>query len=191
MEMILIGIGGFALLLLSDISGIKGKSFLKSVLAFFGAMTIIVVSIIVIVNSEVYSIGLFLKAVVGIITAGFLLLLIYSTFVEVTINNGDSQLIKTGTYSLTRHPGVIWFLLYYVFGSVFFGSIEILIAGLVWSFVNVIYVIIQDKYIFPKLFSEYEKYRKETPMLFPTIKSIKKFSKHLTGGKNERFTSDV
>ena len=92
------------------------------------------------------------------------------TYVE--SGTGD-QLIKTGFFALARHPGVIFFIFLTVGLTLVSDSLLMLIAVPVFGALDVILVIIQDKYFFPKMFAGYSEYRKETPSILPTINSIK------------------
>ena len=94
------------------------------------------------------------------------------TYVEAGV--GD-KLVKTGLYALVRHPGV------YPVASFFFSlvliskSSSMLIAAPIFVFLNTVFVIIEDKYFFVKMFDGYDRYQKETPMLVPNRRSIKVF----------------
>lgn len=192
MGLIIVGIMGFVLLFGADLCSLHKKSMAGNVLAFFGVLFVFASSINIILNGETYNIPMFVRVLSGIVAVAFLILLIYSVLIEVNKKRSEKEkLLTTGTYALSRHPGVIWFLFYYIFGSVLFANTEILVAGIIWSITNIIYVLLQEKLVFNKLFENYDKYRKTTPMLFPTIKSIKRFMTTKSGGRNERFTSDV
>lgn len=111
----------------------------------------------------------------------FLLCLFYSLFLELPFSKtyGGKEfhtgLVNTGTYSLCRHPGVLWFFLMYFFYGLYLGSAILLLACFIWTCLDVIYVILQEKYFFVKNFSDYGEYQKSTPMLIPNIESIKNF----------------
>jgi protein-S-isoprenylcysteine O-methyltransferase Ste14 len=112
-------------------------------------------------------------------------LLVYSLFVELPFRDtyamdgvGD-KLIKTGTWALVRHPGVLWFALFVVALVVISRSKLFLIAGPMWFLLDVLHVWIQDRFYFTKMFPGYEQYKRETPMLIPTRKSIIKCIKTL------------
>ena len=192
MLFILIGAIGFIMLLGSDIAGIKKYNFASKLLAFFGTLMIFNASIIILIIGETYHLDLGLRIIFGALGLMFLFFLIYSVVIEVRVsNNGTKGLVTSGTYALSRHPGVLWLFFYYLFGSMFFANIDILIAGMVWSFINVIYVMIQEKVVFTKIFADYENYKKSTPMLLPTLKSIKKCLGTLYGGENEKLTRNA
>ena len=124
-----------------------------------------------------------LRITSGFLTSIFFALLVYSVLIEVNLNKKKAdKLITSGTYALTRHPGVLWLLFYYIFGALLFANIELLIAGIVWSIANIFYVYLQEKLVFHKIFNNYDLYAITTPMLLPNIKSAKKCIKTLTGG---------
>lgn len=107
-----------------------------------------------------------------------LFLLIYSLFIDLPprktyVEPGvGEELVKTGTYALVRHPGVLWYLLFLISLLLISGAKLMLIAAPVWFFMDVLYVTVQDKFLFGKMFHGYEDYRQETPMLVPSRKSI-------------------
>lgn len=189
--MVILGVIGFGILFLSDLSGLHKKSTLQKLFAITGTLIIFSSSIHILYYTSRFTSNIPVLILSGTLTITFLILLIYSVVYEVGVKNKEGKLVTTGTYAICRHPGVIWFLLYYVFGSIVFGSTEILVAGIIWSVANIIYVILQEKLVFNKIFDGYENYVKITPMLLPNRNSIKRFNNTLNGGHNERFTSDV
>jgi len=189
MLFILSGAIGFLFMLGSDLVGIKKNNVAQSLLAFFGTIIIVSSSVGILLVGNTYQLDVGLRVLFGAIGLVFLFFLIYSVLIEVKKNKAESnQLVTSGTYALSRHPGVLWLFFYYVFGSLSFANTDILIAGIVWSLINVIYVIVQEKVIFTRIFSNYEIYKKETPMLLPTRSSIKKCLVTLDGGRNEKLT---
>lgn len=108
----------------------------------------------------------------------FACLLVYSLVIELptrrtySASGVSGRLIKTGTYALTRHPGAIW----YVFGmiSLLLATRSVALLALVpfWSILEIVHVIVQDRLFFVKMFPEYVQYQRETPMLFPTCRSL-------------------
>jgi protein-S-isoprenylcysteine O-methyltransferase Ste14 len=51
----------------------------------------------------------------------------------------------------------------------------LLIAAPIFVGMDIVLVIIQDKFIFDRMFEGYENYRRETPMLLPNKKSFNAF----------------
>lgn len=192
MLFILSGAVGFLLMLGSDLVGIKKYNVAQSLLAFLGTLIIVSSSVLILLKGQTYQMDFGLRILFGAIGLIFLFFLVYSVLIEVKKNRTkNNPLVTSGTYALSRHPGVLWLFFYYVFGSLFFANIDILIAGIVWSLINVIYVVIQEKVIFPRIFSDYENYKEVTPMLLPTVSSIKKCLGTLDGGENEKLTRNA
>ncbi len=125
-----------------------------------------------------------------------LFLLVYSLFLEIPFwqtyaaDGVGDRLVKTGTYALVRHPGVLWLALFLASLILVSGSRLLLIAAPVWLLMDVLYVWIQERFYFDKMFPGYEQYERETPMLIPTAESIAKcirtFGVGVKGGKGGR-----
>jgi protein-S-isoprenylcysteine O-methyltransferase Ste14 len=105
-------------------------------------------------------------------------LLAYSLFLEIPFRQtyaadgvGD-RLVKTGTYALVRHPGVLWLALFLVSLILVSRSRLLLVATPLWLFMDVAYVWVQERFFFGRIFPGYQQYKKETPMLIPTPASI-------------------
>ncbi|MFC2010185.1 GH3 auxin-responsive promoter family protein [Chloroflexota bacterium] len=110
-----------------------------------------------------------------------LFLLLYSLFINLpfrktyfTTGVGD-ELIKTGMYTLTRHPGVICFTLLMVSLILVSRSSLMLVAATVFILMDITLVILQDRVFFIRMFPGYVEYRRETPMLVPNRQSINAF----------------
>jgi len=106
------------------------------------------------------------------------LLLIYSLFIEIPFRQtyaeggvGD-RLVTTGTYALSRHPGVLWLGLLLIALILVSHVRLLLIAAPVWFLMDLFYVWVQDVHYFPRMFPKYRQYQQETPMVVPTGKSI-------------------
>ena len=119
-----------------------------------------------------------LSAAGWLLAALFAFLLVYSLFLEIPFgptyaaDGAGDELVKTGTYALVRHPGVLWLtglLLALVLAS---RSRLLLLAVPVWVLLDVLYVWVQERFFFGRQFAGYEQYREETPMLIPTATSI-------------------
>jgi protein-S-isoprenylcysteine O-methyltransferase Ste14 len=109
----------------------------------------------------------------------FFLLLVYSVFVEIPLTGTHARkgapaaVVTRGTYALCRHPGVLWlagFLGGMLLGT---GSRPLLIAIPLWIGLDAVYVVLQEKLFFGRMFgAEYASYQRSVPMLFPTSQSI-------------------
>jgi protein-S-isoprenylcysteine O-methyltransferase Ste14 len=119
-------------------------------------------------------------------------LLIYSIFIEIPLkstylDSHESQvLINTGTYALSRHPGVLWFAGFILGLYLIRPSAITVLAGGIWLLSDVFLVAVEDQYFFPRMIPGYTSYKATTPFLWPTRESfsrfISSFSAH--GGSN-------
>jgi protein-S-isoprenylcysteine O-methyltransferase Ste14 len=94
--------------------------------------------------------------------------------------------VTTGTYALVRHPGVLWFSTLLV-GLVLLSHARLLlIATPLWIAADVIYVLIQDRFFFPRTLAGYRAYQRRTPFLIPTRVSFRRCLQtwHATGQFN-------
>ena len=102
-----------------------------------------------------------------------LLLLVYSLFFALPFQQtyleeaAERRAYDRGVYALCRHPGVLWFILFYLCCWLARGSDALFWAWVLFSLLNVGYIVLQDLYIFPRTFGNYGEYRKTTPFLIP------------------------
>lgn len=106
-------------------------------------------------------------------------LLIYSLFFAIpftkTYIDSDvkqKKVCRDGMYALCRHPGVLWFIGVYLFLWLSLGGELLFAQFVIYSALNVLYIIIQDNWSFLKCFDDYAEYKKETPFLIPNRKSM-------------------
>jgi len=110
-----------------------------------------------------------------IVMLASLTLLIYSLFVETAAGAPDSAgnirtAVTDGTYSLSRHPGFLWFLCLQISINWLCGRVEVIIIGVTLSIMDYVLIVLEDIWIFPRLFSNYEEYKKSVPMIIPGLK---------------------
>jgi protein-S-isoprenylcysteine O-methyltransferase Ste14 len=120
--------------------------------------------------------GLFLTSVFLLVHSLFVNLPFRKTYVTTGVGG---ELITTGVYALVRHPGVLWFTLVMLSLILVSRSSLLLIAAPVWILLNVLLVVIEDKFIFGKMFSGYGHYRQKTPMILPNKRSVGAFLRFL------------
>ncbi len=110
----------------------------------------------------------------------FLFLLVYTLFFAIPF--GDTYIkteaapktCTTGFYALSRHPGVLWFIGFYFSLWLALPGSLLLSAGILFSLLNLIYIILQDRWIFMRTFPDYGEYKKTTPFLIPNGRSLKR-----------------
>lgn len=75
-------------------------------------------------------------------------------------------------YALCRHPGVLWYCCMYLALWAAAPSTAGAIQCFALCLGNILYMFLQDIWTFPAVFSDYNDYKNETPLFFPTRKSI-------------------
>lgn len=176
---IILGVCAFIGFITFDLASLHEHVVLKYVSGVVGVGILIYSTVMIVRSGDVFVFGDVLSAISYLFALVFLSLLIYSVFIEVGSNtyevNAKPALVTDGTYSLVRHPGVIWFFLTFLFSALAFGSLLLLHAAIVWSTINLIYTYMQEKYILYRIFHNYDDYKETTPMFIPNITSFKKF----------------
>ncbi len=180
MGYIIIGSLAFVALYLFDVYTLKNQIVKKRLFGIIGLLTLIYATIMVVMVSDKILFPLALRIVCGVLMGGATFLLIYSLFLELPFvktygkEEHTNTLVDTGTYALCRHPGVLWFGMLYFFFFFTTGAKLLIPAGIIWTILDIIHIYLQEKIFFPKMFPKYKNYMKTTPMLIPTISSIRK-----------------
>ena len=111
-------------------------------------------------HKTLFSLGLL------VIIGCFVILLIYSVFIETALFSSRSgQLYTQGTYSFSRHPGFLWYTIVNLLVAVFFWDVGITLLCLGLILCNFVLVMLEDIIIFPKIFAGYDKYKQHTPLV--------------------------
>jgi len=109
-----------------------------------------------------------------------IVLLTYSLFLEIPFSKTyvkseeRKQLVHVGTYALTRHPGVLWYALLLIGLILASRSTWALVAAPIWFAMEVLWIWIEDRYIFEKTITGYDEYKRSTPMVVPTWASARR-----------------
>lgn len=117
-----------------------------------------------------------------------LVLLIYSIFGAIPLKptyldtRKGNTVVNTGMYSLCRHPGVIWFFLFYFLLSLALRNTLMFKAALVWTCLDIIYVYIQDRWIFPIILEDYQAYQEQVPFLIPKLTGFRSYCRRYRKG---------
>jgi protein-S-isoprenylcysteine O-methyltransferase Ste14 len=178
MVYIAIGVLGFAAAFAFDWASLKHVRIFKQLAGLVSLSLLIYATIMVCHNPIKLELPVFARIIGACLLAIFLCLLIYSLFIELpfrgtyTKQGAGGKLISTGTYALVRHPGVIWLAFVFLALALLYPSPTLFLALVIWLAINVIYVTVQDKYFFPKMFPHYQEYQKQTPFLIPTKQSF-------------------
>lgn len=175
----LLGILGFLFLFGFDILSMKHKRTGKYIMMILGITSIVMGSIFITQRDTTMILPTSINILFGVMTVLFLMLLVYSVVIEVGDNtyqyHNIPKLVTTGTYSLSRHPGVLWLFGVYFGLAMTFESTGLLIASVVFTVTNIAYVYAQEQLIFVHIFKEYPQYQNSTPFILPSVSSIKTF----------------
>ena len=170
----------FLLYFLYDINSVKWNKKLLHYSFFLGTILLTVTTLGVVLQNTKHIENIEGSSIVLLsIAAIFFVLLIYTLFFALPFgstyqNESEKRMAyMEGVYALCRHPGVLWFIGFYLFLGAGFRSQEVFIYGIVVSVWNVLYVIFQDRYSFQRTFTNYKEYQKKVPFLIPTKESIK------------------
>ena len=182
--MIYIGTGvlGFIVIHFFDLVSLKRIPFGAKPIVWVAGFAILIFSLVrMCFQSNTLSIPVYLTWVGWFLLAISVMMIMFALFINlpfrktyVSAGVGD-KLIKTGLYALVRHPGVYWVTSFFFSLVLISNSRLMLIAAPIFVVLNIVLVIVQDKYFFPKMFEGYDKYQQETPILVPNRRSVRAF----------------
>jgi protein-S-isoprenylcysteine O-methyltransferase Ste14 len=165
-KLFLLGASGYLLAGLYDIALLYRKELISKIfyLGFF--ITAIPFVFLFLTYSSAHT--MFISLLLALLMFCFFSLLIYSVLLEIPLKKEqDCMLYKKGTYSLCRHPGFLWHTAFCVLTSLYFWYTAITLMMIGFILCNFILIVIEDVFLFPKMFDEYEEYKKTTPFLAP------------------------
>lgn len=123
-------------------------------------------------------------------------LLIYSLFFALPFDEtyakqeNGRRVYDKGAYALCRHPGILFFFGAYLFlGLAALPSAGLLVNGMLFSLLDLLYAWFQDRITFPKTFTNYRDYQQKVPFLLPTKASLQTALRTLRPAGNEEVES--
>lgn len=192
MYYIMLGCAGFLTIHLFDIVALKKWPVLKPATWALGTGTLVYAIVRLFIDDNRFPLPLWLSWSGWVLLVVSASMLVCSLFVNLPFRKtyiasgvGD-RLITSGLYALVRHPGVHWFSLGLVALVLITRSIQMLAAMPVFIALDIILVIVQDRWVFNRMFSDYANYQRVTPMLIPNRRSIRAFINSLTNGLETR-----
>lgn len=189
--LITIGIFGFLCYYLYDFNEVElNKNYLKplfligTILQVFSILGLIIESFNTIEYVTAKNLIFIFFAVL------FLGLLIYTLFFALPfdktyIQQNNRKTYQEGMYALCRHPGVLWYIGLFSCIVMALPNKQLLFAALLFSLMNMIYIIIQDNWTFVNQFDDYKTYKEKTPFLIPNKNSIRKMMVHYKGEQRD------
>jgi protein-S-isoprenylcysteine O-methyltransferase Ste14 len=182
---IAVGVLGFVIIHLCDPVAIKRLPFLKPITWGLGVSLVAFAT----VNAFLWPAKLSLPDwswwLGWVLMFSSALLVAYSLFINLPFRKTyilpgvGERLIKSGFYALVRHPGVLWSVIFILSLVLVSRSQLALIASPIFVGLDLLAVILQDTLFFGKMFPGYDRYKEETPMLIPNVKSMRAFADSL------------
>lgn len=174
---IIMGVIGFLFCYLYDFNQVKlHKQWLKGTF-FIGSALICLTTVTLFITSFTY----FEKSICSVLfllfAILFLGLLIYTLFFalpfdETYARQEAHKTYRYGVYALCRHPGFWWMFFFYLMLVLSYRTAELWWVFIIFNTMNFMYIIIQDCYSFPKLFTDYGEYKKTVPFLLMKKKNV-------------------
>lgn len=170
----LIGVlAAFSLMFLSDLLKLKARKtagnsfFLTGILLLAGSLVYASFS------SGWFPVPLPLRLVFLLLAVLFAALELHTLFFalpakQTYLTKEQTTLVDSGIYALCRHPGALWLPAFLLFFSLGIGSLGLVIAGILASMLNLLYVWFQDSAVFPRTIPGYAEYQLRIPFLLPT-----------------------
>ncbi len=108
--------------------------------------------------------------------AMFYSILVKIPFRKAWIEEGhQDELITTGVYALTRHPGVLWYTFAVLASAVATRSRRLLLAAPLLITGDVAHVAFQEREVLTRVFGDaYREYQRTTPFVVPTPASFRR-----------------
>ena len=179
----LLGIGclGFLVIHFFDIISLKRWPGLKPLTWILGSGLLVYAVVMASLQSDRLPLPVWSTWLGGVPLLASLYLLVHSLFINLPFRKTymakgvSNKLITTGLYALVRHPGVYWFSLILLSLILVSKSSLLLKVTPIFILLDITLVIFQDKFLFGKMFRDYDTYRHKTPMLVPNRHSLNAF----------------
>ncbi len=170
--MFLVGCLGFALFFIADLNDALFRRKYLAVAFPAGAVLLTAGCVFQLDVSAAAAAPGPLRVLLWALAAAFTALLIYSLFFCFSAGQAYAapgtkrEVCRRGMYRLCRHPGVLW---------LFFAMLCLCLgAGLppaslaAYTGLNLLLVLFEDLWVFPRVLLGYDDYRRSVPFLFPT-----------------------
>lgn len=178
MMLFLITVAAFVLMMLADMLKLTRLAAASPWVFLTGAILLVVTGIWAAVAEEGFGIISWVRIVFLLVAVVALILEIWSLLIALPFGpaylaRGDVTLVDHGMYALCRHPGALWLPLFLVSLSIALDSRALMSVALTASVMNLMYVWMQDRYVFPHTIRGYDQYQRTTPFVLPTRSSLR------------------
>lgn len=167
---------GFTWGVLHDVASYRGTPVVKPLLLVLAAASHIAGAWHLLARGPRQAVPLLVQRVAAVLTVVGFLGMIYSIAIEIPfrrawIDRGHTgNLVTTGTYSVSRHPGVLWTTLWVACAGFATRSRDLIRLWPIVIAADVVHVWIQDRWLLPHVFGdEYRAYQRRVPFLVPRL----------------------
>lgn len=167
-------LSGFICGILHDVASYRRIRFIKLPLVILSVALYAFGGWVLVRKSPRISFPSLVKCMATVVTTVGFLGMVYSVAVEIPfrkawISRGHTnRLMSSGTYSASRHPGVLWASVWIPAAAVASGSKDLLVWCPMIIAGDIVYVWIEDRFILPRVFGqEYREYQQRVPFLLP------------------------
>jgi len=175
MESLAVGGIGFVMILLYDVAQINERNGFAWALSYIGYGAVLASIVFPLAHLRPAESPRTALVILGAIAVLGFALLVYSVLIEIPLalkksrrtSSGRRQVVAVGTYSGVRHPGFLWFALCLSALALLYRqrAMTEIAAGLILF--DFLLVVIEDLVLFPRIFQDYEQYKKNVPFLVP------------------------
>jgi len=189
---LILGLAAFMLYFLYDINSVTRQYRLPNL--FFAVGTVLlgiatVLDLIVAFNAGCFSGALDYTLLLGacVCFAALIYCLFFALPFKETYAGKNSVrcVCSEGVYGLCRHPGILCFMGMEILMGLAALPCGMIFRGLLFSFLNLVYAYFQDRFSFPKMFSDYSDYQKKVPFLIPGRAAFRRIRKTLLRADKE------
>lgn len=145
-------------------------------LGFWAGFALWIASALLLILPVLPEIIVWRAVIFGVLALVFIMLEIYALFFALPFEKTyvhaqeKRRVCRQGIYGICRHPG-FWSFSGICLSLALAVSTPSVSAGMgILAILNLIYIIVQDKWIFTREFSDYMEYKKEVPFLLPNRK---------------------
>lgn len=175
---IIAGIIGFAVGIFTDFASLRRWGYFKPIGWLAVALLLSYAHLAVALSPDTFWLPTWSRGIGWICLFLGVVLMVYSLYLELPaaqtyVRQAQEQtVVQVGTYALTRHPGILWYALLLIGLVLASRSRLALVAAPIWFAMELLWVWVEDKFIFEKAIVGYKEYKKTTPMLVPSWTSM-------------------
>jgi protein-S-isoprenylcysteine O-methyltransferase Ste14 len=168
---------GFACGIMHDVASYRRVHLLKIPLVILSMFSYIIGGWMLVEKSPRVALPSSVRCTAAFVSGAAFLGMVYSIAIEIPFRKAwierghTSQLVSSGTYSVSRHPGVLWASVWVPGVAMASGSKDLLVW---WPMIiagDVVYVWIEDRFILPRVFGqEYREYQGRVPFILPLMR---------------------